>query len=111
MVTFQLKTLIVPLQFNRVVVKHEFLSVAPLTRFIAQSDGLIQINGGGVFGGAAVGLAVILAAGFGHIDLTRGSFLGIQRRIVAARSTRAVLFGGCGAGRCGRLTGGAAGFG
>ena len=84
MITFQLKTLIVPLQFNRVIVKQEFLSAAPLTRFIAQSDCLIQIDGRGVFGGAAVGLAVILAAGFGHIDLTSGSFLGIQCRIVAA---------------------------
>ena len=70
-------------------------SVTPLARFIAQSDCLIQINGGGVFSGTAVGLAVILAAGFGHVDLTSGSFLGIQCRIVAARSARAGL-GGCG---------------
>ena len=84
MITFQLKTLIVPLQFNRVIVKQEFLSAAPLTRFIAQGDGLVQINGGGILGPPAVGRTVIFAAGFGHIDLTDGSFLGIQCRIVAA---------------------------
>ena len=60
MITFQLKTLIVPLQFNKVIAKQEFLSAAPLTRFIAQSDCLIQIDGRGVFGGAAVGLVVVL---------------------------------------------------